>query len=142
MLRPSDRDPADCLAVICFRHSGRGRHLESRGRPRRARRAWPRPRDGPSEKSLLWNLVWLIRHRGHDHALKDAGLPSGIRLHDLRHTAATLWLAAGESIYFVQQQLGHADIQTTIDQYRHPDKQAHREAAARAAEWWREAASE
>lgn len=57
-------------------------------------------------------------------------------------TAATLWLAAGESIYFVQQQLGHADIQTTIDQYGHPDKQAHREAAPRAASWWREAASE
>lgn len=53
-------------------------------------------------------------------------------------TAATLWLAAGESIYFVQQQLGHADIQTTIDQYGHPDEQAHREAAARAAAWWRE----
>jgi integrase len=49
---------------------------------------------------------------------------------------------AGEAIYFVQQQLGHADIQTTIDQYGHPDKKAHREAAARAAAWWREAASE
>jgi integrase len=83
-----------------------------------------------------------VRRRGHDLALKDAGLSPAIRLHDLRHTAATLWLAAGESIYFVQQQLGHADIQTTIDQYGHPDKQAHREAAARAAEWWREAASE
>jgi integrase len=83
-----------------------------------------------------------VRRRGHDHALKDAGLPTGVRLHDLRHTAATLWLGAGESIYFVQQQLGHADIQTTIDQYGHPDKKAHREAAARAASWWREAASE
>jgi integrase len=83
-----------------------------------------------------------VRRRGHDHALKDAGLPSGVRLHDLRHTAATPWLAAGESIYFVQQQLGHADIQTTIDHYGHPDKKAHREAAARAAAWWREAASD
>ncbi len=79
-----------------------------------------------------------VRRRGHDHALKDAALSPAVRLHDLRHTAATLWLAAGESIYFVQQQLGHADIQTTIDQYGHPDRQAHREAAA----WWREAASE
>jgi integrase len=82
-----------------------------------------------------------VRRRGHDHALKDAGLSPALRLHDLRHTAATLWLGAGESIYFVQQQLGHADIQTTIDQYGHPDKKAHREAAARAAAWWREAAS-
>ncbi len=83
-----------------------------------------------------------VRRRGHDPALKEAGLSPAVRLHDLRHTAATLWLAAGESIYFVQQQLGHADIQTTIDQYGHPDKQAHREAAARAAAWWRKAASE
>lgn len=83
-----------------------------------------------------------VRRRGHDAALKDAALSPAIRLHDLRHTAATLWLGAGESIYFVQQQLGHADIQTTIDQYGHPDKKAHREAAARAASWWREAASE
>jgi integrase len=82
-----------------------------------------------------------VRRRGHDPALEDAGLPSAVRLHDLRHTAATLWLGAGESIYFVQQQLGHADIQTTIDQYGHPDKQAHREAAARAAAWWREGVS-
>jgi integrase len=110
-------------------------------------------RKGQASAAGLNKLVFLspegfmlnrhnVRRRGHDYALKDAGLPPGIRLHDLRHTAATLWLAAGESIYFVQQQLGHADIQTTIDQYGHPDKQAHREAAARAASWWRGAASE
>lgn len=31
-----------------------------------------------------------------------------------------LWLSAGESIYFVQQQLGHADIQTTHRPVRPP----------------------
>lgn len=79
-----------------------------------------------------------VRRRGHDIARQDAALPAAIRLHDLRHTAATLWLASGESIYFVQQQLGHKDIQTTIDLYGHPDKAAHRDAAERAAGWWRE----
>ena len=83
-----------------------------------------------------------VRRRGHDNALRDACLPSAVRLHDLRHTAATLWLAAGESIYFVQQQLGHKDIQTTIDLYGHPDQAAHRDAAQRAADWWRNAPSE
>jgi hypothetical protein len=83
-----------------------------------------------------------VRRRGHDLALQDAALPSAIRLHDLRHTAATLWLASGESIYFVQQQLGHKDIQTTIDLYGHPDKAAHRDAAERAAGWWRGTPSE
>ena len=82
-----------------------------------------------------------VRRRGHVPAVKQAGLSPGLRLHDLRHTAATLWLAAGESIYFVQQQLGHRDIQTTIDLYGHPDRAAHREAAARAAAWWREGVS-
>lgn len=82
-----------------------------------------------------------VRRRGHDSALRRAGLSPEVRLHDLRHTAATLWLAAGESIYFVRQQLGHKDIQTTIDLYGHLDQAAHCEAAARAAQWWREDAS-
>jgi integrase len=81
-----------------------------------------------------------VRRRGHDVALRDAALPGGVRLHDLRHTAATLWLASGQSIYFVQQQLGHQDIQTTIDLYGHPDQAAHRAAADSAASWWRGAA--
>ena len=75
-----------------------------------------------------------LRRRGHQPAVKQAELSPALRVHDLRHTAATLWLAAGESIYFVQQQLGHRDIQTTIDLYGHPDRAAHREAAARAAD--------
>jgi len=79
-----------------------------------------------------------VRRRGHDVTLRDAALPSAVRLHDLRHTAATLWLASGQSIYFVQQQLGHKDIQTTIDLYGHPDQAAHRAAADKAAAWWRE----
>ena len=46
------------------------------------------------------------------------------------------WLL-GESIYFVKEQLGHADIQTTINLYGHPDQAEHRAAAERAAAWWR-----
>lgn len=82
-----------------------------------------------------------VRHRGHQPAVRAAGLTPGLRLHDLRHSAATLWLASGQSIYFVKEQLGHADIQTTIDRYGHPDVEAHRAAAAKAAAWWREGVS-
>jgi integrase len=78
-----------------------------------------------------------VRERGHAQTLADAGLPPSVRLHDLGHTAATLWLAAGASVYFVQQQMGHADLKTTIGTYGHPDQAAHREAAERAAAWWR-----
>jgi integrase len=83
----------------------------------------------------LWQTS--VRVHGHKATLKASGLNPNLRVHDLRHTAATLWLAAGESIYFVQQQLGHRDIRTTISQYGHPDQQAHAAAAARAADWWR-----
>ena len=78
-----------------------------------------------------------VRRRGHEVTVEAAGLPPRLRLHDLRHTAATFWLAAGESIFFVKEQLGHADIQTTIDLYGHPDRAAHVEAAKRAAQWRR-----
>jgi hypothetical protein len=50
--------------------------------------------------------------------LADAGLPK-IRLHDLRHTHATLALAAGVHPTVVQERLGHATIAITLDTYSH-----------------------
>ena len=47
-----------------------------------------------------------------------AGLPR-IRLYDLRHTAATLALAAGVSPKVVSEQLGHASAAFTLDTYAH-----------------------
>jgi integrase len=78
-----------------------------------------------------------LRRRGHLAALKGAGLSTDVRLHDLRHSCARWWLASGASIFFVQQQLGHADIQTTIDLYGHADQATHRDLAERAAAWRR-----
>jgi integrase len=48
--------------------------------------------------------------------LEVAGLPR-IRLYDLRHTAATLELAAGVSPKVVSEQLGHASSAFTLDTY-------------------------
>jgi hypothetical protein len=45
-----------------------------------------------------------------------AGLPP-IRLHDLRHGAATLALAAGADLRTVQDQMGHSSIVLTADTY-------------------------
>jgi integrase len=50
--------------------------------------------------------------------LKRAGLPE-IRLHDLRHTCATILLMAGKHPKFVQKLLGHASINITLDTYSH-----------------------
>ncbi|MHA6762183.1 tyrosine-type recombinase/integrase [Streptacidiphilus sp. PAMC 29251] len=46
-----------------------------------------------------------------------AGLPP-IRLHDLRHVAATLMLAAGVDVKVVSETLGHSDTRVTRDIYQ------------------------
>jgi integrase len=49
--------------------------------------------------------------------LEAARLPEHFTPHSLRHTFATLHLISGESIYYVQRQLGHASISMTVDTY-------------------------
>lgn len=51
-------------------------------------------------------------------AVRDSGQPR-IRLHDLRHTHATLALQAGIHAKVVQERLGHANIGITLDVYSH-----------------------
>jgi len=58
----------------------------------------------------------LIRH--FKEALEEAGLPE-IRFHDLRHTHASLLLAAGVHPKLVQERLGHSQISLTLDTYSH-----------------------
>jgi integrase len=50
--------------------------------------------------------------------LKRAGLPR-IRFHDLRHTAATLWLRRGVHPKVVQELLGHSTAAFTLQVYSH-----------------------
>ena len=51
-------------------------------------------------------------------ALSRAGIEA-IRFHDLRHTYASLLLAKGAPMKYVQSQLGHASITMTMDLYTH-----------------------
>jgi integrase len=66
-----------------------------------------------------------LLHRQFRKALKAAGLPVTLRLYDLRHTAATLLLAAGVHPKVASERLGHASITMTLDIYSHvmPDMQ-------------------
>lgn len=57
----------------------------------------------------------------HKDALEDAALRD-MPLHALRHTAAAAWLAAGNSLMYVQRQLGHADVSTTERYYGHLER--------------------
>ena len=40
-----------------------------------------------------------------------------IRLHDLRHTHATLLLQSGQPVKVVSERLGHAKVSITLDTY-------------------------
>ena len=51
--------------------------------------------------------------------LRRAGLPTAIRLYDLRHTCATLLLCRNVHPKYVQELLGHASIAQTLDTYSH-----------------------
>jgi integrase len=57
---------------------------------------------------------WVSRY--FEQVAQGAGLPR-IRFHDLRHSSATLGLAAGESLKEVSARLGHAGIAITADIY-------------------------
>ena len=62
--------------------------------------------------------------------LAIAGIRS-VRLYDLRHTAATLAIAAGVSVKVISDQLGHASISFTLERYSHVLPSIQDEAAAK-----------
>jgi len=50
--------------------------------------------------------------------LEKAGMRQ-IRVHDLRHTFASLLIAQRESLAYIRDQLGHSSIRVTVDTYGH-----------------------
>ncbi|MEZ2373137.1 tyrosine-type recombinase/integrase [Arthrobacter sp. RCC_34] len=79
--------------------------------------------DGPIRHSTFWQF-W-------DEALDSLHYPKAERprIHDMRHTHASLMLAGGMNIYELSRRLGHESIQTTIDRYSHLIPDAHFRAA-------------
>jgi integrase len=51
--------------------------------------------------------------------LKRAGLPDELRIHDLRHTCATMLISRGVHPKAIQHHLGHSSIDITMDRYGH-----------------------
>ena len=70
------------------------------------------PQGGP-----LWESNWK-RSVSWNAATSAVGVP-GFRVHDLRHTAASVWLAAGADPKVVQRVLGQATAAMTMDLYGH-----------------------
>ena len=81
------------------------------------------PDGHPIDGDNLWSRVFY-------RLLEKAELRR-IRLHDLRHTYASLLIQQGESLAYVQEQLGHSSIQVTVDTYGHLIPGANRAAVDR-----------
>ena len=71
----------------------------------------------PNSEGLHFDANNMLKRR-FKPALKRAGIDE-IRFHDLRHTYASLLLANGAQMKYVQSQLGHASITMTMDLYTH-----------------------
>lgn len=70
------------------------------------------PKGGPlSEPNWKRSVGWA-------EAVREIGRPT-LRVHDLRHTCASLWLGAGADPKVVQRILGHASAAMTMDLYGH-----------------------
>jgi integrase len=73
---------------------------------------FPAPQGGPlSEPNWKRSVGWRV-------AVRTIGRPT-LRVHDLRHTCASLWLGAGADPKVVQRVLGHVSAAMTMDLYGH-----------------------
>ena len=71
---------------------------------------------GSTAEPIDWSN---FRSRIWKPALADADLDRGLRMHDLRHTAASMLIAQGCHPKVVQEHLGHSSIILTMDRYGH-----------------------
>jgi integrase len=127
--------------------SGRGRLVALAPETVEVLRTWRRHQ---LEERLEWGEAWhdtglvFTREDGtslHPDAVTDDfrrltfryGLPR-IRLHDLRHSWATLALEAGIPLKVVSENLGHQSIRITADSYSHVSPTMAADAVARVAQ--------
>lgn len=87
-------------------------HSESSCGARRGR-AWlfPASTGGPMLPTNFRRNIWRP-------AVARAGM-TGLRVHDLRHTAVALWIAAGASPKEVASRAGHTSVSFSLDRYGH-----------------------
>ena len=118
--------PEPTLALLRARREGRAAEPAAVAATRRGHElvtCWPNGAPvTPSQARRAWTLL-------RDHL----GWP-GLRLHDLRHTYATMLLAAGVHPRVAQERLGHSSVSMTLGVYSHVLPSVHAEATRRLTE--------
>lgn len=80
-------------------------------RPAGTHLVFPAPEGGYVRRTLWRKRFWLP-------AIDESGL-TGLRVHDLRHTAVAWLIAAGEHPTSIARRLGHTSVVTILDRYGH-----------------------
>ena len=86
-------------------------HLAAYAEPGSEGLVFPAPEGGFLRLENFRKRVWTP-------AVTAAGI-APLRLHDLRHTCASLAIAAGADVKVLQRMLGHASAALTLDRYGH-----------------------
>jgi integrase len=84
-------------------------HLAAGGQP--SDFVFTSPQGGPLRVTSFRYRIWRS-------ATTAVGLEA-LRIHDLRHTAVALWIAAGASPKEVAVRAGHSSVSFTLDRYGH-----------------------
>jgi integrase len=88
------------------------------------------PEDQQTPKAALGDPCVALADGRFRQVIKVAGVKP-IKFHGLRHTCATLLLAAGVPVQVVAQRLGHAQVSMTLEVYAHALPDMQRDAAAK-----------
>jgi integrase len=110
--------PAFAIAAVLRHRANLGGAI-----PHPATLVFPAPEGGFMRRSNL-------KRRSY-HPLLDRAKLKRVSFHALRHSAATLQLAAGVNPRVVQERLGHSTVQLTLDTYSHVLPTLGKDAAAR-----------
>jgi integrase len=91
-------------------------------------RDWQRERNRDATDYVFTNTEgrplrpWTFPTRDFERVLAAAGVTRSVTLYSLRHSFATLHVAAGTPLKVVSDLLGHANIQQTANTYMHGDQ--------------------
>jgi len=101
----------------------RKREALAKGKGKMPDQVFLSPEGMPVQENNFRNRVWY-------KALAAAGLRK-TRIHDLRHSYASLLIQNGEPLPYIRDQLGHSTIRLTVDTYGHLAPQGNRAAVDR-----------
>ena len=116
---------------ICFEYLARQQAWQKEQAEKSAARyVWNNPDNLVFTSPLGGHIIHMAFWRHFKRIVTEIGRPDA-RPHDLRHTAATVAIASGADIKSVQDMLGHASVNFTLNIYAHASDRMRADTAAR-----------